>query len=190
MKFWWRKSKANPTLDWRPKDVPVSIDLDALTICSVRLGEPIDGLRDLGPATQQLSDHWIWPRLGLGIRSTEAGMIASFWVIYRRSRDLRRSRRELTPYHGAVMLKKGFIDIGPDTTEAEFVDLMGQPFWRHEEDEVGLFYEFGRTELVANLDWQDMHRATLSNLIVQTPPVLSDPHHRKWYGIDKALPNA
>jgi hypothetical protein len=92
---------------------------------------------------------------------------------------------DVARFPGRFKLDGRAIDLGLQTTESEIRALLGEPWWRDEdEDEVILFYEDGRVERQFELT----KSGTLTVITLMLSPLMADREQRKAYGVTKPWP--
>jgi hypothetical protein len=184
----WLSGKSDPTKGWvRDPALKLTLDFRLGALCAVTLGEPAERLAILGPAEDRRAAlegdlHYFTLGLGVGVSGGGIESVTLWWRDY-----LDRGYRA---YAGTVVSDGKNLGLGPATTEAELLSVLGQPYWRDRDDsETILFYEvkdaWGRlTERQVELD----EEGRLKALLVLSQPILADENQRIAYRIDKAWP--
>jgi hypothetical protein len=92
---------------------------------------------------------------------------------------------DIRHFPGRFLAGGNEVAIGLDTSEAEVCSLLGEPWWRDEdEDEILLFYEDARGELQVELTKE----GTLRQINLLHQPLMADPEQRAAYGVTKPWP--
>jgi len=172
----------NPTKDWRrDPDLRLTFDLERGTLNGVGLGDSLDRLSFLGPVEDRTglrSGEYRYFSLGLFVGCNE-GQIADYYIV---QRD--RFAPQYRPFAGVCCYRGEHLDLGR-LTEEFFVENVGLPFWRdQDDDEILLFYEFPSRE------WQVEFAldGTLNVILVTGKPLMAEEEQRKAYGVDKPWP--
>jgi len=157
------------------------LDLDRHRLGDVRVGDSIDRLGDFGPVEDEAAiadgDFRYYCR-GIWFSATK-GAVDSFGVFWRDT-----DRQGFLPFAGWVHFRQESFALDATTTEADFVERFGAPYWRDREREILLFYECG------DIEWQvEFNRKKLlCALTIISPPLLADPKQRKMYRVTRGWP--
>ncbi|MBI5527752.1 MAG: hypothetical protein HY897_15585 [Deltaproteobacteria bacterium] len=173
----------DPTRHWKgtPGLVP-DFDLDRHALCGVRPGDPVAWLEKLGRCEDQAAakeGEYRWYTRGIAV-DVDLYAVSAFIVHFADDRE-----EGYAPFGGPCSVRGRSVPLTPETTEKEFGEAFGEPYWRDREtDETILFYEFG------DIEWQAEFTSgrRLRLILVMTPPMLADEDQRKTYKIDKPWP--
>lgn len=176
--------KPHPSDNWQASEgLPLVLDLDRHALCDVRPRDPVEWLSRLGPPEgRKALDNDQYCYYSRGIESDATGQaIEGFVVVWNDVLD-----RQFQPFAGIVKFHGREHRLGTATTEADFVAIFGEPFWRdRDEIEVILFYEFR-----GDIEWQVEFTLddSLKEIIVTTPPIMSNSEQRAAYSVTKPWP--
>jgi hypothetical protein len=176
--------KKHASLSWQ--SVPgfeIQLDLDTHAICRCRIGDPIEWLSPLGPPEDSKSlreQRYRYYSKGMDI-GEEEGKVADFivfWIDYLGT--------GFKPFKGLVISRGKRIELDSRTTEKDFVNLFGDPYWRdQDEEEIILFYEFQ-----GDIEWQVefTQEGNLKALRVVWPPLMAEAAQRELFGVNLPWP--
>jgi len=161
----------------------IQLDLDTHAICRCRIGDPIEWLNPLGPPEDSRSlreQRYCYYSRGIEI-GEEGGKVADFavfWIDYLEA--------GFKPFNGLVTYRGKTVTLDSRTTESDFVNLFGAPYWRdQDQEEIILFYEFR-----GDIEWQV--EFTLENrlkaLRVVWPALMAEAAQRESYGVSLPWP--
>lgn len=173
----------DPTRDWQKQpDLALRFDFDRNTLNGVALGGPLARLSPLGPVEDKvdlIGGQYSYPSLGVAVLS-DGETIASFTLTWGAAFAAPGGR----PFAGQCAFGGREVRLGPDTTEAQFVEVFGPPYWRDDEGYVSLFYVFpGAAWEVSFSD-----DGTLGRIDVSRESVLARAEYRKFKGVTKPWP--
>jgi len=174
----WLFGPKDPTKDWqRTRELRLEVDLERGALNGVRLTEPADRLSFLGPVEDRAglkADEFRYDSLGLSVGYDQEKAIDCFQFIQKDP-----ACPQGRPFPGQCWYQGRILDLAR-ATEPSFVEQVGSPYWRDEdEDEILLFYEFPAME------WQVEFApdGTLNRILVTSAPLLADPRQREAYGL-------
>ena len=159
------------------------LDLGNHAICRCRIGDPIEWLNPLGPPedTRSLREQrYRYYSRGIEI-GEEDGKVADFvvfWIDYLEA--------GFKPFKGLITYKGKTVSLDSRTTEREFVDLFGDPYWQdQDQDEIILFYEFQ-----GDIEWQVEFtlEGGLKALSVVWPALMAEAAQRQSFGVSLPWP--
>ncbi|MGI5860665.1 MAG: hypothetical protein ACOX6T_01260 [Myxococcales bacterium] len=177
------RQRESLTASWEA-DPAVLLEFDAQrhTLNGVRLGDPVERLRGLGPV-----EDWRALRVGdlvyasRGLRlGVSEGLLDSFSLIWSSPYE-----PGFRSFPGHTLLNGREIGLSSSCTEPELRAWFGEPYWRDaDEDEVLLFYEW------ADCEWQVelAPDGKLRSLLVVREPMLADAQARDSYGVTRPWP--
>jgi hypothetical protein len=178
---WWQiiRNWNNPTRSWRrDSDRELVLDLDSHTLCGVTIGDPIDRLSFLGPATR-------WPydlefaHLGIAICPEADDRIAEISIFFADSHGA-----HFEPFAGTIRFRGEHITLCHQCTESTIVAQFGEAYWRDQDkDEVLLFFEWGEREWQIEFD----RGGGLTSLTIGHP-LLAEPEQRAAFGVNIPWP--
>ena len=159
------------------------LDLDEHCLGGVRVGDSIDSLGGFGAVEDEAAiadgDFRDYSN-GIWFSATE-GAVDAFGVFWRDT-----DRQGFFPFAGWVHFRREGFALDATTTEADFVERFGAPYWRDRDRrrETLLFYECG------DIEWQvEFNRKNLlCALTVTSPPLLADPKQREMYRVTRGWP--
>ena len=162
----------------------LSLDFDEPSINGIALGSPLTAIDALGPAEHASRGRcYEWYSRGISL-SVDANLklssINCCWVPCYGSR-----------YSDSPHLIRAFgkiVEFNSSLDEKHLEAILGPPFFRHDGDQLLLFYERGSFELVACLHDHTTTELQLGELKVQTPPTLADSRARSWYCCERIPP--
>lgn len=177
-------ARANISAAWQRKSgTPLEVDLKKLTLCRVPLGGDLQRLSFLGPAEDAESapeGQLGYDSRGIFFLEMREGQFVGF--------DL-----DVEPFlknTGAAILAGGIgTRIGPATSEAELIAVLGAPFWRAKrEDSVTLFFERldGERWLELRLEFDGTGR--LESIAASDTPMLAKAYWRRRLGVTSDWP--
>ena len=172
----WR----NPTFDWvEDPSVPLVLDLDEGRLCGIAHGEPIERFRFLGRGAV-ITGAYQFPSKGIVISTRPDGQTIQELMLFFDCPDF----PEDGCFAGRFKLRGQSIEPSRIQTEQLAMSLLGEPYWRDEDDsEVILFYERRGFEI-------QMEYQIAGNLkcILVCQPLMADPEQRESYGVTKPWP--
>lgn len=182
--FDWIRGNQHPTALWQSDPgLEIHLDLDRHAFCRCRIGDPIEWLSGLGrpeDAAALREGRYLYYSHGIEI-GEENGKVADFavfWIDY-----LRAGFRTFT---GLITYRGKAVSLSSRTSEGEFVNLFGSPYWRdQDQDEIILFYEFQ-----GDIEWQVEFtlEGDLKAVRVVWPSLMSEEKQRKLYGVSLPWP--
>ena len=179
MPLFYRKSaKVDPTRHW-VGDIRfhLEVDLSTHSLNGVRIGGLFEGLERLGPAEDRTAAEegiLLYYSRGMEI-GLEEGRMSSLRLVWVKDEGFH-------PFGGTVKWQGTVLSLGPMTTEEQLLSLFGEPYWRDEdEQEILLFYEFGKVEWQIELT----PSGTLTQWTLCAPPLMADATQREAYGVTK-----
>jgi hypothetical protein len=183
----WNKlfGRPDPSDSWQAvPDFTLVLDMTRHALCDVRLGDPVGWFAKLGPPEDKNAlREGCYRYLSKGIEiGADAGTVTDFTIVC--APDPFRPGFE--PFQGAVIYAARQVSLGPSTSEANFNQTFGEPYWRDEDDtEIILFYEFRY-----DIEWQVEFtlQRSLKSLLIMTPPLLKDEEQRSSYRVTRAWP--
>jgi hypothetical protein len=176
--------KNHPSSSWQSMPgFEIQLDLDIHTICRCRIGDPIEWLNPLGPPEDSRSlreQRYCYYSRGIeiGEENGKVADFAAFWIDYLEA--------GFKPFNGLITYRGKTVMLDSRTTESEFVNLFGDPYWRdQDQEETILFYEFR-----GDIEWQA--EFTLENrlkvLRVVWPALMAEAAQRESYGVSLPWP--
>lgn len=173
----------DPSEDWRREpDLRLEFDLSAASLCGIRLGDPADRLSKLGAPDNRHAHRdgfYEYVRDGFSV-DAEEGVVTCFALCWNPP-----DRPRYAEFAGRVLFRGRPADVGPRMSEADFVGLVGEPWWRDEDDdEMLLWHEFPPVEWQAEFSLSGLLRA----LTVLTPPAMAEEQYRKDYRVTAPWP--
>lgn len=94
---------------------------------------------------------------------------------------------EVARFPGSFTSRGKMSGIGVGTTEADVIELMGEPYWTDRRDgEAIQFYVYGGGDVELQFEYSNGNN--LSHLTLSRRGVLSDEKHRLAYGVTKPWP--
>jgi len=176
--------RSHPSDNWQAVEgLPLVLDLDRHALCDVRPCDPTEWLSRLGPPEDRKAlkdDRYCYYSLGIEF-DPACDSIEGFAVVWNDVLD-----EKFQPFPGTVKWRGREYRLDTATTEADFIAVFGEPYWRDQDDmEVILFYEFR-----GDIEWQVEFTLddSLKEIIVTTPPMLSNPEQRAAYAVTKPWP--
>jgi hypothetical protein len=161
------------TREWKyVPDCKLSFNFDDFSLCGVRLGDPIDCLRDIGlGAAEDTRQAREWALCyyskGLYIEADDFA-VAEYSLVWRDALD-----QKFLPFAGQCTFRGRELGLGEQTTQREIIDWFGEPNEREasagrllafiykyidKTSETVMEVEFGETELVQEISVQlDLH---------------------------------
>ncbi|MBN2446463.1 MAG: hypothetical protein JXO22_07055 [Phycisphaerae bacterium] len=183
------RDKDDPSRAWvEDPNLRIALDLGRPAFCDVPFGGRLQGLSGLGPADRWRSSHLTWSGKGIVIGVADAGALHRCDVLYRRASWDR--QHGFKGYAGTCCWFGDPLLLGPNTTEVEVLDRLGEPYWRADvrADDYSLFYEFERYELqFAFANWMPAPWL-LEKVRVLLDPYLASERARTWEGVTKPWP--
>lgn len=176
--------RSHPSDLWQATDgLMLVLDLDRHALCDVRPRDPVEWLSRLGPPEDRKAvkgDRYCYYSRGIEFDAS-GDTIEGFVVVWNNELD-----EKFRPFSGTAMFHGREVRLSPETSEADFVSIFGEPYWRDEDDmEVIFFYEFR-----GDIEWQVEFtlKDSLKEIIITTPPILSTPEQRSAYKVTKPWP--
>jgi len=176
--------RQHPNMLWQlDPGLELHLDLDRHALCRCRIGDPIEWLSGLGPpedAKALREQRYCYYSRGIEI-GEENGNVADFavfWIDY--------LQQGFQPFEGRITYHGKTIRLDSRTTERDFRDLFGEPYWRdQDEEEIILFYEFQR-----DIEWQVEFtvESNLKAIRVVWPALMADAEQREIYGVNIPWP--
>jgi hypothetical protein len=184
----WNKlfGRSDPSDNWQEvPDFSIALDMTRHALCDVRLGDPVEWFAKLGPPEdKEALRNGCYRYLSKGIEiGAEEGVVTDFTIVCAPDSF----RPEFQPFRGSVIYAGRQFSLGPSTSETDFKQTFGEPFWRDEDDtEILLFYEY-RYEI----EWQVEFnlQGSLKALLIVTPPLMSGENERDNYRVTKKWPS-
>lgn len=170
----WR----NPTRTWLlDPSKPLVLDLDSHQLSGVGIGDPVQLLSFLGPATSW-SGTLAFPHHGIAVSDSDD----SVWELLFYFGHPAEAKGGT--YRGVIQHKGIPIEMNANDSEQTITARFGEAYWRDsDEDETILFYEFPARE------WQfEFGRDAQLKCLVIAPPILADSVQREAYGVSKPWP--
>jgi hypothetical protein len=174
-----------PTSDWSAfDDRKLRFDFDKNALCEVAIGDRMERLRFLGPAEDAKAasnyESLLYYSKGLFVTLDNETIVG--YVIF--FQDV--CENKYAPFAGTCLANGRQIELSRETTEAQLLDLWGEPYWRDakDDDEILLFFERG------NIEWQIELDGFGGLLVINvvSPPMLADKAERERYKITKSWP--
>ena len=174
----------NPTKDWqRAAGLQLECDVMQGVLNGVRLGDPLDDLRFLGPIEDRSglkTQEYRYFSLGLSIGCYNSENIIDCFELIVKDADCPKYH----PYAGRCHMEG--VDLAlHQIREQSLVERFGPPYWKDEDDkEAILFYEW------PNLEWQIelAPDGSMNRIIVTRNPLMANRDQRNAYGVDKPWP--
>ena len=174
----------DPSSQWvRDPSLRLEADLEAATLCGVRLGSRPASLSGLGPpanATPAKDGVYPWPDLGV-----EAFAARGLLVAYSFAFDV------TAPFAGPFLRGGKPIPLAVGMTGEDVLRLLGEPWHRYADPDfpdspLQLFYE------TRTLEWElgVLPSGVLGSLVLRSPPALADPAARQRHRVEKRWPPA
>jgi len=181
--FDFLRRRPHPTKHWvQDRNVRLLADLDRFELSGVALGDDIERLSFLGRSESRFYDY---PEQGLQL-DVDEGCLTGFSLALRRDVYLGADfRGRVHAFAGSIRMKGR--SRGPHELqgESDFADVLGDPYWRDEDDEeILLFFEFPKREITVELTLKDVPQV----LIVSTQPLMADAEQRALYGVTAPWP--
>ena len=177
-KAWQAASRwSNPTRGWREDQTrALELDLDRQHFCGVVIGEPLQRLALLGPATRWSYDLE-FPRHGITLCGERS--IQEIGFFFGHPDEPRQGE-----YRGRIVHRGAELTLSCRDDESRLIGRFGEPYWRDEDaDETILFYEFSAVE------WQlELGHDGCLKCFSLSQPLLSDPAQRTAYRVTKPWP--
>jgi hypothetical protein len=176
--------RKHPSSSWQSMPgFEIQLDLDTHAICRCRIGDPIEWLSPLGPPedSRMLREQrycYFSRGIEIGEESGKVADFAVFWIDY--------LGRGFKPFKGLVTHRGRTVTLYSRTTEKDFVDLFGYPYWRdQDQEEIILFYEFQ-----GDIEWQVEFtlEGMLKAIRVVWPALMADAAQRELYSVDLPWP--
>ncbi len=178
-----KKGKVDATRHWvGDMRFPLELDLTRKSLSGVRIGGTVDGLMRLGPAEdREAAEDEIYRYYSRGLEVTaDDGFVSGFRLLWDPMEGFQ-------PYSGTTILRGEPITLGQGTSESELKTLLGEPYWRDEDEaEILLFYELGEVEWQIELNKE----GRLGQWSIVSPPLMADDEQRLAYGVTKPWPPA
>jgi hypothetical protein len=178
----------DPAAKWaRDPDLKLEVDLEAGTLCGVRLGLRPESLSGLGPPTNREPTRdgvYTWAPLGLAATATK-GILNAYTVAFTLQDE------GLEPYAGAMLIGGKPLQLPPDLQHAHLQRLLGEPWHRFADPEdaespITWFYERRGLEWEVEL----LPAGTLTSITLHSPPTMAKPENRKLLRVEKPWPPA
>jgi len=167
----------------------IEVDLEAASVCGVRLGSRASALSKLGPPSNPAptkQGSYFWNPLGIGATTTKE--ILDYYIITIHPLD---DDDGLQPFTGTLLRAGKPLDLGPASRVEDVVRVLGEPWYDYVDDEDPdvtrtLFYE------TRALEWtvEFLKAGTLGGIELITPPSLGNPQTRKYVKCEKPWPPA
>lgn len=178
----FRRELRSPTRRWvEDRSVSLMVDLDAVTLCGVGVGDGVDRLQFLGPAIEE----YAFPAKGLVLNVADGRLDGFCVALSEAATDLFPASVEtISAFRGSVRAKGREWHPHELARQSDFQELWGEPYW-HDIDthEVLLFFEFRDREIQVELTLAGRAKAILAGT-----PLLADPEQRAAYGVTKPWP--
>ena len=178
----------DPAAQWvRDPELALEVDLEAGTLCGVRLGLQPESLSRLGPPTNPQPSRdgiFTWPTHGLQATATR-GVLTCYLAAF----EVDDLGREARPFPGAILLGGSPLALGPDSRQEEVLRLLGTPWHRFADPEdedasIAFFYER------RGLEWEVeiLPAGTLGSIALHSPPSLARPETRRLLRVERPWP--
>jgi hypothetical protein len=165
----------DPAAKWvRDPELKLDVNLEAGTLCGVRLGLQPESLSPLGRPTNREATRdgiYTWAPLGLQAVATR-GILTSYLVAFKVD-DL---GLEARPFPGTFLLEGKPAGLGASSGAEEVLRLLGTPWHRFADPEdegasLAFFYE------LRGLEWEVeiLPSGTLGSIALHSPPSLGRP---------------
>lgn len=177
--------RKDPTKLWVPDPSRITVDLLHCTLCGSKVGGIVGNsaaIESLGPtedAKRAARGFLEWYSQGVSALIDERKLY-DFTIAVQGWGKWMRS------YRGQITLDGQNVEVAGLTSEA-IEKLLGEPFARSTRGELVLFYEYDHGEVEYAFDEDD---GTLSTIEFAYESELSVTKVRRYYGIDKELPEA
>ena len=178
----------DPASKWvRDSALKIELDLEAGTLCGVRLGLQPESLSKLGPPTNDQPTRdglYTWASLGIQATATK-GILTHYLAAY----DVDDLGRNALPFAGGFTLGGRPLPLSPDSGVEELLRLLGEPWHRYADPEdpgapLAFFYER------RGLEWEVeiLSGGMLGSIALHSPPSLARPETRRLLRVEKPWP--
>lgn len=176
----------DPSAKWvRDPALSVEVDLNAGTVCGVRLGLRPEDLSKLGAPTNPNATEngaYTWAADGLQATSVK-GILTSYLLAFNLADE------GLSTYSGAILLDGKPLALTRDTSGEDLLRHLGEPWHRYADPEdpdspVTWFYE------LRGLEWEVeiLASGVLAGISLHSPPSLARPESRRLLHVTKPWP--